>query len=135
MSELALFSSLEGRLKPEPRGRLTELALTLTHCVIWSKSLQLCLQRARQRYLRLSKWGRHCTLAAFASCVAEGLDDVNELFSCSVSCKYTILLRGLLRRLCTVLRCEPRYILHLFIPCFLHWHCGENNFRTVVCSI
>ena len=77
MSEPALFSSPEGRLKPEPRGQLTELALTLTHCVIWSKSLQLCLQRAGQSYLRLWKWGWHRTAAAFASCAAEGLDGAN----------------------------------------------------------
>lgn len=76
MSEPALFSSLEGQLKPEPRGQLTELALTLTHCAIRSKS-QLCLRRAGRRYPRLWKWGWHGTAAACASCAAEAPEGAN----------------------------------------------------------
>jgi len=74
---MLLFSSPEGRLKLEPRGQLTELALTLTHCVIWSKSLQLRLQHAGQRSLRLWKRGWHRRVAAFASRVAEVLGGGN----------------------------------------------------------
>lgn len=58
-----------------------------------------------------------------------------QLFSYSALCKHTILLGDLLRRLRTVLHRERRCTLHLFIPCFLHWHRGENNFWAVVFEI